>query len=97
MQAGRGRGGRSGTNLFQRVGGLDLGFVPGQGGLDAAVMAKSGALDVLFLHGADEIAVEPGAFVVYQGTHGDRGAARADVILPGAAIVAKGFVIASLN
>ena len=37
-----------------RVGGLDLGFVPGQGGLDALTMAKSGALDVLFLLGADE-------------------------------------------
>jgi NADH-quinone oxidoreductase subunit G len=72
-----------------RVGGLDLGFVPGQGGLDAAAMAKNGALDVLFLLGADEIAVEPGAFVVYQGTHGDRGAARADVILPGAAYTEK--------
>jgi NADH-quinone oxidoreductase subunit G len=72
-----------------RVGGLDLGFVPGQGGLDAAAMAKTGALDILFLLGADEIAVEPGAFVVYQGTHGDRGAARADVILPGAAYTEK--------
>jgi NADH-quinone oxidoreductase subunit G len=72
-----------------RVGGLDLGFVPGQAGLDAESMAKSGALDVLFLLGADEIAVEPGAFVVYQGTHGDRGAARADVILPGAAYTEK--------
>jgi len=72
-----------------RVGGLDLGFVPRQGGLDPESMAKSGALDVLFLLGADEIAVEPGAFVVYQGTHGDRGAARADVILPGAAYTEK--------
>jgi NADH-quinone oxidoreductase subunit G len=72
-----------------RVGGLDLGFVPGQGGLAAGSMAKSGALDVLYLLGADEITVEPGAFVVYQGTHGDRGAARADVILPGAAYTEK--------
>jgi NADH-quinone oxidoreductase subunit G len=72
-----------------RVGGLDLGFVPGQGGLDAGSMAKSGALGVLFLLGADEIAVEPGPFVVYQGTHGDRGAARANVILPGAAYTEK--------
>jgi NADH-quinone oxidoreductase subunit G len=72
-----------------RVGGLDLGFVPEQGGLDAAAMTKSGALDVLLLLGADEIAVEPGAFVIYQGTHGDRGAARADVILPGAAYTEK--------
>jgi NADH-quinone oxidoreductase subunit G len=44
---------------------------------------------VLFLLGADEIEVQPGAFVVYQGTHGDRGAHRADVILPGAAYTEK--------
>ncbi len=50
---------------------------------------KAGALDVLFLLGADEIDVAPGAFVVYQGTHGDRGAHRADVILPGAAYTEK--------
>jgi NADH-quinone oxidoreductase subunit G len=72
-----------------RVGGLDLGFVPGAGGLDARAMAKAGALDVLFNLGADEIDVEPGAFVVYLGTHGDRGAHRADVILPGAAYTEK--------
>jgi NADH-quinone oxidoreductase subunit G len=72
-----------------RVGGLDLGFVPGKGGLDAPAMAKAGALDVLFNLGADEIAVEPGAFVVYVGTHGDKGAHRADVILPGAAYTEK--------
>ena len=52
-------------------------------------MAETGALDVLFLLGADEIEVAPGAFVVYIGTHGDRGAHRADVILPGAAYPEK--------
>ncbi|MCG6121166.1 MAG: NADH-quinone oxidoreductase subunit NuoG [Microvirga sp.] len=72
-----------------RVGALDLGFVPGEGGLDARAMAAPGGLDVLFLLGADEIDVAPGAFVVYQGTHGDRGAHRADVILPGAAYTEK--------
>jgi NADH-quinone oxidoreductase subunit G len=72
-----------------RVGGLDLGFVPDAGGLDAAAMTKAGALDVLFNLGADEITVEPGAFVIYQGTHGDRGAGRADVILPGATYTEK--------
>ncbi|TVR09890.1 MAG: NADH-quinone oxidoreductase subunit G [Salinarimonadaceae bacterium] len=72
-----------------RVGALDLGFVPGEGGLDAKAMAAAGALDVLFLLGADEIDVAPGAFVTYQGTHGDRGAHRADVILPGATYTEK--------
>jgi len=72
-----------------RVGGLDLGFVPGEGGLDVAGMLQPGALDLLFLLGADEIDVPEGAFVVYQGTHGDKGAHRADVILPGAAYTEK--------
>ncbi len=72
-----------------RVGALDIGFVPGAGGLDAQKMAKAGAQDVVFLVGADEISVEPGAFVVYIGSHGDRGAHRADVVLPGAAYTEK--------
>ncbi|HVI27313.1 NADH-quinone oxidoreductase subunit NuoG [Hansschlegelia sp.] len=72
-----------------RVGALDLGLVPGEGGLTAREMAQAGALDLLFLLGADEIDVQPGAFVVYVGTHGDRGAHRADVILPGAAYTEK--------
>ena len=72
-----------------RVGGLDLGFVPGEGAMTAPQMAAAGALDVLFLLGADEIDVAPGAFVIYQGSHGDRGAHRADVILPSAAYTEK--------
>jgi NADH-quinone oxidoreductase subunit G len=72
-----------------RVGGLDIGFVPGEGGLVAPAMAEAGALDVLFNLGADEIDIGEGAFVIYQGTHGDRGAHRADVILPGAAYTEK--------
>ena len=46
-------------------------------------------LDLLFLLGADEIEIGHGPFVVYIGTHGDRGAHRADVILPGAAYPEK--------
>ncbi len=72
-----------------RVGALDLGFVPGEGGLTARQMAASGTLDALFLLGADEIDIAPGAFVIYIGTHGDRGASRADVVLPGAAYPEK--------
>jgi NADH-quinone oxidoreductase subunit G len=72
-----------------RVGALDIGFAAGAGGLNAAQMTTFGTLDVLFLLGADEITVPDGTFVVYIGTHGDRGAHRADVILPGAAYTEK--------
>jgi NADH-quinone oxidoreductase subunit G len=72
-----------------RVGALDLGFVPGEGGRSALEMSHAGALELAFLLGADEIDVAKGAFVVYLGTHGDRGAHRADVILPGAAYTEK--------
>ena len=73
-----------------RVGGLDMGFVPGEGGLAVADMLKPGALDVLFLLGADELnASASDAFRVYLGSHGDRGAHGADVILPGAAYTEK--------
>jgi NADH-quinone oxidoreductase subunit G len=77
-----------------RVGGLDLGFVPGDAGLDTIGMVAAAAadeLDVLFLLGADEIDVNAldKTFVVYIGSHGDAGAQRADVILPGAAYTEK--------
>jgi NADH-quinone oxidoreductase subunit G len=73
-----------------RVGGLDMGFTPKAGGKTAADLVKKGGADVLFLLGADEIALSASdAFVVYLGTHGDAGAHRADVILPGAAYTEK--------
>jgi NADH-quinone oxidoreductase subunit G len=75
-----------------RVGALDLGFVPGQGDLNTRQMAASGTLDVLFLLGVDEIDIALGAFVIYVGTHGDRGALRADVVLPGAAYPEKSAI-----
>ncbi|MEQ8307409.1 MAG: NADH-quinone oxidoreductase subunit NuoG [Hoeflea sp.] len=72
-----------------RVGGLDLGFVPGEGGLDAAAMLTG--TDVLFLLGADELAFtkKTAGFTVYIGTHGDNGAHHADVILPAATYTEK--------
>jgi NADH-quinone oxidoreductase subunit G len=72
-----------------RVGALDIGCVPGPGGLSTADMLEPGAADIIFLLGADEVEVPAGALVVYLGTHGDRGAHRADVILPGAAYTEK--------
>lgn len=84
-----------GFNVLQlaaaRVAALDLGFLPGAGGKDVATML-AGGVDVLWLLGADEVdtaAIDPKTFVVYQGHHGDRGAARADVVLPGAAYTEK--------
>ena len=63
-----------------RVGAMDVGAVT-EGGISAAT---DGA-DVIYNLGADEIDIAEGAFVIYQGSHGDRGAHRADLILPGAA------------
>ena len=74
-----------------RVGALDLGFVPGANGKSLAQMLDGG-VDVLWLLGADEFdtaRIGANTFVVYQGHHGDAGAARADVILPGAAYTEK--------
>ena len=72
-----------------RVGALDIGFVPGPDGKD--VSAMMGNLDVLFLLGADEIDMDRigNALTIYIGSHGDAGAHRADVILPGAAYTEK--------
>ncbi|VVT31459.1 NADH-quinone oxidoreductase chain 3 [Roseovarius sp. EC-HK134] len=63
-----------------RVGAMDVGAVT-EGGLEAAI---DGA-DVIYNLGADEVDIAAGPLVIYQGSHGDRGAHRADVILPGAA------------
>jgi len=81
-----------------RVAGLDMGFVPAEGGLSALDMVKPGALDVLFLLGADEInSGGSDALRVYLGSHGDRGAHGADVILPGAAYTEKSGLYVNLE
>jgi len=82
-------------NAASRVGGLDIGFVPHDGGVcsaDQIALAGKGELDVMFMLGADEydLSAMGKAFVVYIGSHGDAGAHRADVILPGAAYTEKG-------
>ncbi len=82
-----------------RVGGLDLGFIPADGGRDTKQIlsgCRSGDIELVYLLGADDLP-EAGdkadvfgeAFVVYQGSHGDSGAHFADVILPGAAYTEK--------
>src|SRR5258706_41956 len=92
------RDGWNGFNVLHmaaaRVGGLDLGFVPGQGGRDLRGIldgAAKGEIEVVYLLGADEIDTTKlgSAFVIYQGHHGDAGARRADAVLPGAAYTEK--------
>ncbi|QIE54242.1 NADH-quinone oxidoreductase subunit G [Pikeienuella piscinae] len=63
-----------------RVGAMDVGFAV-EGGMEAALADA----EVVYNLGADEVDAPDAAFVIYQGSHGDRGAHRADVILPGAA------------
>jgi NADH-quinone oxidoreductase subunit G len=77
-----------------RVGGLDLALVPGAGGRDVeGILAgcEKGEIGVVYLLAADELDTKRlgKAFVIYQGHHGDAGAHRADVILPGAAYTEK--------
>ena len=62
-----------------RVGAIDAGATNGNG-MDGIKDAE-----VIYNLGADEVEIEAGPFVIYQGSHGDRGAHRADIILPGAA------------
>ena len=74
-----------------RVGALDLGFVPGPDGKAMDAMMQGG-VDLLWLMGADAFdtaRIGASTFVIYQGHHGDAGAQRADVILPGAAYTEK--------
>lgn len=71
-----------------RVAGLDLGFLPGAGGKNTREMLNGG-LDTLLLLGVDEVALPKAGTVIYLGTHGDAGAHRADIILPGAAYTEK--------
>jgi NADH-quinone oxidoreductase subunit G len=80
-----------------RVAGLDLGLVAA-GGIEAIYEGcRTEAIDTVWLLGADELdtARLGNAFVVYQGHHGDAGAHRADVILPGAAYTEKDGVYVS--
>ena len=63
-----------------RVGAMDIGAVS-EGGITKTLKTA----EVIFNLGADEIEIKDGPFVIYQGSHGDRGAHRADIILPAAA------------
>jgi NADH-quinone oxidoreductase subunit G len=100
------REGWNGFNLLHtaagRVGALDMGCTPAKGGRDIAGMVagcRSGEIDTLYLLNADEIDMSllGDAFVIYQGHHGDAGAHRADVVLPGAAYTEKDATYTNLE
>ncbi|MCC5969828.1 MAG: NADH-quinone oxidoreductase subunit G [Pararhodobacter sp.] len=82
MKLAQGMGGRFMVlhTAASRVGAMDAGCVT-EGGLAAAI---DGA-EVIYNFGADEVEIDAGPLVIYQGSHGDRGAHRADIILPSAA------------
>lgn len=86
----------NGVNILHhaaaRVGGLDIGFTPRDGGMarhDIVAAAKSGKIKTLFLLGVDDLEINSKACVIYIGSHGDRGAAMADIVLPAAAYTEK--------
>lgn len=90
---------KNGYNLLHtaaaRVGALDLGFVPQRGGKatkDILKACEKGEIKALYLLSADELdlsQIDKKTFVIYQGSHGDKGAEKADVIFPGAAFTEK--------
>jgi len=63
-----------------RVGMLDIDATC-EGGVTAALDSA----EVVFNLGVDEVEIAAGPVVIYQGSHGDRGAHRADIIFPSAA------------
>ena len=66
------------------VGNFDLGIVNNQNNL--LVDLKEHKFDIVYLLGQDNLDFEKKEeFVIYQGSHGDKGAEYADIILPGAA------------
>jgi NADH-quinone oxidoreductase subunit G len=73
-------------NAAGRVGALDVGFVPGEGG-EATAEILGGGKETIVLLGADDtdLSKTSAATVIYVGSHGDAGASRADIILPSAA------------
>ena len=66
--------------VASRVGALDIGAVA-----DGELSAEIANADVIYNLGADEIELPESVFVIYQGSHGDRGAHNADIIFPAAA------------
>ena len=69
------------------VGAYDLGILSSNNGKNTCFeKIKKNELDVLFLFGQDNLKFKKSKeFIIYIGSHGDRGAEIADIILPGSA------------
>lgn len=82
--------GWNGFNILHDAAGRMGAMLTGWAGEGLAGLAANPP-SVLFLLGVDEVALAPfgGATKIYIGSHGDRGAAVADIILPGAAYSEK--------
>ncbi|MFK7840257.1 MAG: NADH-quinone oxidoreductase subunit NuoG [Bdellovibrionales bacterium] len=87
-----------------RVGALDVGFVPQVGGRDFAGIldgTRDGSIKAVYMLGADEFDARSHigwkTFTIYQGHHGDHGAAMADVILPGSAYTEKDGIYVNME
>ncbi|MBY0580458.1 MAG: NADH-quinone oxidoreductase subunit NuoG [Rickettsiales bacterium] len=81
-----------------RVGGLDIGFIPNNAGMDTAQILQK--CEIIILLGADEIdlkKINPKAFIVYIGHHGDKVAEIADIILPAPAFTEKNSTYVNLE
>lgn len=75
-----------------RVGAMDAGFTH-PGGIAGALRGA----EVIYNLGADELEIKEGPFVIYQGSHGDRGAHRADLILPAAAYTEESGIFVNME
>ncbi len=91
-------------NAASRVGALDVGFIPQNGGknfADIIAGTKDGSVKALYLMGVDEFEARSdigwNTFVIYQGHHGDKGVEVADVVLPGAAYTEKDGMYVNLE
>ena len=81
------------------VGGMDIGFLPKDGGLNTGQIFNNDGIEVVYLLNADDFDMKAlgKAFVIYQGHHGDAGANRADVILPGVAYTEKTAIYTNME
>ena len=77
------------SNNASTVGAYDLNILSSDNGVNLTLQKiKKNEFDIIFLFGQDNLKFEKkNEFVIYVGSHGDKGAEIADIILPGATYV----------